>query len=169
LKLSQITIDLTPWVGNGNLHPNFENIKKALEERKFLLFEYTNSVGQKSNRKIEPYRLVLKKSNWYLQGYCTVRQEFRTFKLSRISSLEVLDETFIPREFDANRLGAWDNLGENIIVIKLLAHESLRNRIAEYCGEERTKCCYCFVSDGNSFLDNAIDSSSNRTRRTAIS
>lgn len=63
-------------------------------------------------------------------------EKFRTFKLSRISSLEVLDETFIPRKFDAKPLGAWDNLAKNIIEIKLLVHESLRDRISEYCGEE---------------------------------
>ncbi|QHQ61983.1 WYL domain-containing protein [Anaerocolumna sedimenticola] len=136
LKSNQITVDLTPWIGYGKLHPNLEKIKKALDEKKFLSFEYSNSDGKKSNRKIEPYRLVLKKSNWYLQGYCTFRQEFRTFKLSRISSIEVLYETFIPREFDTKPLGAWDNLGKNIIIIKLLVHESLRDKISEYCGEE---------------------------------
>ena len=136
LKSNQITIDLTPWIGNRKLQSNLENIKKALDEKNFLSFEYSNSSGKKSNRKIEPYRLVLKESNWYLQGYCTFRGEFRIFKLSRISSLEFIDEIFIPREFDTKPLGVWDNIKKNIVVIKLLVHESLRDRISEYCGEE---------------------------------
>lgn len=50
--------------------------------------------------------------------------------------LEVLDETFIPREFDTKPLGMWEDLEKNIIVIKLLVHESLRDKMLEYCGEE---------------------------------
>jgi predicted DNA-binding transcriptional regulator YafY len=136
LKSNQITIDLTPWIGNRNLQPNLEKIKKALHEKRFLSFEYSNSSGEKSSRKIEPHRLVLKESNWYIQGYCTFRGEFRIFKLSRISSLEILDETFIPHDFDVKPLGVWDNIEKSIIVIKLLVHESLRDRMSEHCGEE---------------------------------
>ena len=136
LKSNQITIDLTPWIGNRKMQQGLEKINKALDEKRFLSFEYSDSSGKKSNREIEPYRLVLKESNWYLQGYCTFRGEFRIFKLSRISSLEVLDETFIPREFDTKPLGVWDNIEKNIIVIKLLVHESLRDRMSEHCGEE---------------------------------
>jgi len=136
LKSNQIIIDLTPWIGNRNLQPNLEKIKKALQDKRFISFEYSNSSGKKSNRKIEPYRLVLKESNWYLQGYCTFREEFRIFKLSRISSLDVLEEAFIPHELDTKPLGVWDKIEKNIIVIKLLVHESLRDRMSEHCGEE---------------------------------
>lgn len=136
LKSNQITIDLTPWIGNKNLQPNLEKIKRALNERKFLSFKYFNRNGQKSSRKIEPYRLVLKEVNWYLQGYCTLKQDFRIFKLSRISNLEILDEIFIPREFDNKSLGAWDYIERNIITVKLLVDESLRDKMIEHCGAE---------------------------------
>jgi len=136
LKSNQITIDLTPWIGNRNMQLSLEKIKKALDGKSFISFEYSNSSGKRSNRKIEPYRLVLKESNWYLQGYCTFRGGFRIFKLSRISLLEVLDETFIPREFDTRPLGMWEDIEKNIIVIKLLVHESLRDKMLEHCGEE---------------------------------
>jgi predicted DNA-binding transcriptional regulator YafY len=141
LKSNQITIDLTPWIGNKNMQPNLENIKKALNEKRCLSFEYSKRDGKKSNRIIEPYRLVLKESNWYLQGYCDFRKDFRTFKLSRISALEILDDTFIPREFDTKSLGAWDYIEKNIFTIKLLIHESLRDRMLEYCGEENIQSC----------------------------
>jgi len=136
LKSNQITIDLTPWIGNKNMKLNLDKIKKALNEKRLLFFEYSNNAGKKSNRKVEPYRLVLKESNWYLQGYCDSRHDFRTFKLSRISVLEILEDTFIPREFDIKSLGAWEYIEKNIIVIKLLVHESLREMMLEHCGEE---------------------------------
>ncbi len=136
LKSNQITIDITPWIGNKKLQPKLEKIKKALDEKKILSFEYSNSDGKKSNRKIEPYRLVLKESNWYLYGYCTFRQEFRIFKLSHISCLEVRNENFIPRDFNTKLLDGWDNLEKKISIIKLLVSESLRDRISDYCGED---------------------------------
>lgn len=136
LKLNQISIDLTPWNGNKNLQPNLEEIKKALNERKFISFDYSDRSGKRSKRKVEPYRLVLKAINWYLQGYCTSRQNFRIFKLSRISSLEVLEDTFTPREFDAKSLGSSAWIENRIITIKLLIDDSLKERIMEYCGEE---------------------------------
>jgi len=136
LKSSQITIDLTPWIGNKNLQPNLEKIKKALNDKKVLSFEYSKSSGKRSNRRIEPYRLVLKESHWYLQGYCDLRQDFRTFKLSRISTLEILEDTFIPREFHAKTLGSWGYIEKNIITIKLIVHESLIEKMVEHCGEE---------------------------------
>lgn len=139
LKSSQITIDLTSWAGNKNLQPNLEKIKKALNERKFLSFNYSDRGGKKSSRKVEPYRLVLKEANWYLQGYCTSRQDFRIFKLSRISVLEVFDDIFIPREFNAKALGGSDWIEKKIIIIKLSVHESLLERVVEYCGEENTQ------------------------------
>jgi predicted DNA-binding transcriptional regulator YafY len=136
LKSNQITIDLTSWIGNKNLQPNLEEIKKALNEGKFISFKYSDRDGKKSSRKVEPYRLVLKDINWYLQGYCTSRQDFRTFKLSRISALEILKDTFTPREFDAKPLGYSDWIKKKIIKIKLLIDESLREKLMGYCGEE---------------------------------
>lgn len=92
LKSNQISIDLTPWIGNKDLKSNLEQIKKAMNDKKILRFNYFDSKGKKSNRKVEPYQLVLKESNWYLQGYCISKQDFRIFKLSRISDIKVIEE-----------------------------------------------------------------------------
>jgi predicted DNA-binding transcriptional regulator YafY len=136
LKSNQITIDLAPWIGNKNLQPNLEKIKTALNDKKLLTFNYSDRNNKKTNRIVEPYRLVLKESNWYLQGYCDSRRDFRIFKLSRIGELEVLEETFTPRELDTVVLGAWEHIEKRISAIRLLVHESLRDRITEHCGEE---------------------------------
>lgn len=141
LKSSQITIDLTPWMGNKNMEINLEKTKKAMDEKKYLYFEYTDRSGKNSNRKIEPYQLVLKESHWYLQGYCSSKEDFRIFKLSRISDLEILDDTFSPRRFDAKLLGTWDYIEKKFITIKLLVHESLRERMVEHCGEDNIQYC----------------------------
>ncbi len=139
LKSNQISIDLTPWIGNKDLKSNLEQIKKAMNDKKILRFNYFDSKGKKSNRKVEPYQLVLKESNWYLQGYCISKQDFRIFKLSRISDIKVIEESFITREFNLKSVGYWDYIEKNIIMIKLLVDESLGEKMIEYCGEENIK------------------------------
>jgi len=139
LKSNQISIDLTPWIGNKDLKSNLEQIKKAMNDKKILIFNYFDSKGKKSNRKVEPYQLVLKESNWYLQGYCISKQDFRIFKLSRISDIKVIEESFITRKFNLKSLGSWDYIEKNIIMIKLLVDESLREKMIEHCGEENIK------------------------------
>lgn len=136
LKANQISIDLAPWIGNKNLQPNLEKIKRALNNNKLLTFNYSDRNNNKTNRKVEPYRLVLKESKWYLQGYCDSRQDFRIFKLSRIEKLEITEDTFIPRELGHIVFGAREHIEKRISSIKLLVHESLRDRITEHCGEE---------------------------------
>lgn len=136
LKSNQITIDLAPWIGNKNIHPYLTKIKTALNEKRLLSFMYSDRDSKKSIRKVEPYKLILKQSNWYLQGYCTSRKDLRTFKLSRISALEILEDTFHPRELDTKQLGAWGDIEKRLITVKLLVDESLRERMIEHCGEE---------------------------------
>lgn len=136
LKSNQIAVDHTPWIGNKKLNINIEEIRTALISSKLISFNYSSQNGAKSHRTIEPYRLVLKNSNWYLQGYCTNRKDYRTFKLSRISSLELLEQTFIPREFEFKELVLSSNSTEKSIPVKLLIDESLREMMIEFCGEE---------------------------------
>lgn len=136
LKSSQIFIDLTSWAGNKNLSPNLEKIKSALNASHYLCFNYSDSSGKRTVRTIEPYQLVLKEGHWYIQGYCTKRQDFRIFKLYRISGLDVLNHTFTPRPFNSKLLNDSCWIASRIVTIKLLIDNSLREQIAERCSEE---------------------------------
>lgn len=136
LKSSQIAIDHTPWFGDKSLRQNVEEIKTAVTENRYISFAYFDRNGLKSQRKIEPYRLVLKNSNWYIQGYCTAREDFRIFTVARISSLELLPETFLPREFDYGSLDVSFRTGRERITITLLVGETLRDSMVVFCGTE---------------------------------
>ncbi|MCD7909027.1 MAG: YafY family transcriptional regulator, partial [Clostridium sp.] len=57
LKVNQICIDLSPWMGNSNIQPYLEIIKAALQESRQLSFEYVAHHGKKSARTVEPYQL----------------------------------------------------------------------------------------------------------------
>ena len=136
LKASQIRIDLNPWTGGGNIQPHLELIKSALEENRLLTFEYIAHHGNKTTRIIEPCQLVLKGSHWYLQGYCRKRTDFRLFRLSRMSNLQMQEEMFTPREYQKPQLDFEDILETMQTKIKLRIHKSILDRVLDFCSYE---------------------------------
>jgi predicted DNA-binding transcriptional regulator YafY len=136
LKANQICIDLSPWMGNRNIQPYLEIIKTALQESKLLSFEYVAHHGNTTTRTVEPYQLVLKSSHWYLQGYCHKRNDFRLFRLSRISNLKIQEETFEPRDYQKPILDFADILETMQTKIKIRIHKSVMDRVLDFCSYE---------------------------------
>lgn len=145
LKVNQIHIDLSPWVGNRNIQNSIEMIKAAMQESKLLLFEYTGHHGNRSTRIVEPYQLVLKSSHWYFYGYCYERNDFRLFKLSRIAALQIKEVSFTPREYQKPLLDARDIVAEMEMKIKIRIHYSIMDRVLDYCSYEQ------FTPDGDEY------------------
>lgn len=143
LKANQICIDLSPWMGNGNIQSYLEIIKTALEESKLLSFGYADCHGNKTIRIVEPYQLVLKSSHWYFQGYCHKRNDYRLFRLSRISNLRMKEETFAPRDYQKPILDFAEILETLQTKIKIRIHKSVMDRVLDFCTYEH------FVPDGD--------------------
>lgn len=145
LKANQIYIDLSPWMGNSNIQPCLEIIKSALKENKnkLISFEYIAHRGNKTTRTVEPYQLVLKSSHWYLQGYCHKRNDFRLFRLSRMSNLQMQDESFTPRDYQKPQLAFDDVLATMQTKIIIRIHKSIMDRVLDFCS------CEHFSPDGN--------------------
>lgn len=136
LKVNQICIDLSPWTGNSSIQPYFEMIKEALQENRLLTFEYIAHHGNKGARTVEPYQLVLKNSHWYLQGYCHKRNDYRLFRLSRMSNLQMQEETFTARVYQKPILDFAEFLETMQTKIKIRIHKSIMDRVLDYCTYE---------------------------------
>lgn len=136
LKVNQICIDLSQWMSNSNIQPNLEIIKVALQESKLLSFVYIAHHGNKTTRTIEPYQLVLKGSHWYLYGYCHERNDFRLFRLSRMSNLQIQAKNFTLRNYQKPKLEFSDILTTMQIEIKIRIHKSIMDRVLDYCTYE---------------------------------
>ncbi len=156
LKANQIYIDLSPWMGNQNIQPYLERrIKTALQENKLLSFEYADRYGNKTARTAEPYQLVLKNSHWYWQGYCRKRNDFRLFKISRMSNLQIQEEFFTPRDYQKPQLDFADALTAMQTKIKIRIHKSVMDRVLDYCtyehfspdGDEHYIVCFPFIEN----------------------
>ncbi len=135
-KANQLSIDLSPWMGNRDLQPDLERIKTALQESRLLSFDYADRHGNKTARTAEPYRLVSKNSQWYWQGYCHIRHDFRLFKLSRTSNLQIENKTFVPRDPPKPQLDFADVLATLQTEIKIRIHPSVLDRVLDYCTVE---------------------------------
>ena len=145
LKANQIYIDLSPWMGNRNIQPYLEIIKTALQESRLLSFEYADRYGNRTARTAEPYQLVLKSSNWYWQGYCHERKDYRLFRVSRTVNLQLQAETFTPRDYQKPILDFADILETMQTKIKIRIHKSIMERVLDYCTYEH------FSPDGDEY------------------
>ena len=133
IKTNQICIDLSPWIGNQNIQPYLETIKAALQNCRLLSFEYIAHHGNKTVRIVEPYQLVLKSSHWYFFGYCYHRNDYRLCRLSRMSHLQMRQETFIPRNYQKPILDFEEILTAMQTEVKIRIHKSILDRALEYC------------------------------------
>ena len=91
---AHLLIDLSSWY-KTSLPPKIELIQKAIEQHRAICFTYYSPKGE-SERSVEPYYLVFHWSDWYVWGWCGLRQDFRLFKLNRITALST-GEPFAPR------------------------------------------------------------------------
>jgi len=70
--------------------------------RRRVAFHYESRDRTTSRREAEPYGIVHTDGRWYVVGRCRMRQALRTFRLDRLSELEVREESFErPPGFDA--------------------------------------------------------------------
>ena len=128
---------------------------------------------------MEPHRLLFKGNHWYAHGYCQTKKDFRLFKLSRISGIEITPDTFEPRVMPPVFSDFTDNMSQKMIDIELLAHSSILDRILDYCSEKDVtlvddnlyRVHFNFVEDGYgygilmSFGDKCVCASPSHVRR----
>jgi len=89
-----LQVNLSRWGADDWDNEKFEQLKHAILERRLIRFTYASSQGVTRTRQAMPARLVYKGQGWYLQAFDLDREDYRTFRLSRILALDTLEETF---------------------------------------------------------------------------
>ena len=82
-------------LGHGRPVPpeHFRAVLDALVKRHRLSIQYhARGSNEITGRQVSPQRLIRYQDNWYLDGWCHLRQGLRSFAVERISSLEVSDD-----------------------------------------------------------------------------
>lgn len=101
LNLGNLIIDGTAWGTVGVYTETLKLIQQAIESKNLVTISYVNREGEASERVIEPHLLALKQGLWYTYAYCTLRKEFRLFKVGRIEKAKLLSDTFSRREIES--------------------------------------------------------------------
>ncbi|AZK48246.1 helix-turn-helix transcriptional regulator [Paenibacillus lentus] len=91
----RIQIDFSPWRHSKADRAKFELLRQAALERRVVVFTYVDGKGEVTTaRSVEPMEIALKGYVWYLYGYCLRRNDYRTFRLSRIRELQTTPKLF---------------------------------------------------------------------------
>ena len=90
-----LEVDFSEWHYENDF---FNDLKAAILEQRIAQFDYYNSSGEKTARRVEPIQLWFKSTSWYLRAFCLTKQDMRLYKLSRIKNLVVRDERFVERD-----------------------------------------------------------------------
>ena len=72
---------------------HFQAVASALLERRRLRIRYTaRSRGETEEREVSPQRLVHYRDNWYLDAWCHLRHELRSFSVDAMQTAKALPE-----------------------------------------------------------------------------
>jgi predicted DNA-binding transcriptional regulator YafY len=133
VKTEQIMFDLSSWIRSKEPNSMLHTIKSAIEQKHTLAFSYLGHRGQENFTIIEPHRLIFKNNQWYLQGYSTVKQDFRLFKLRRMYNLQCESDTFCLKKLPHPFSDFTHKMSKKTFKIKLLIESSAIDRMLDYC------------------------------------
>jgi predicted DNA-binding transcriptional regulator YafY len=136
-KLNRIVIDLSPWQDDAAMREKLAEIMLAIENCKLMAFTYNDSGGAKTRRTVEPYSLILKAQNWYVYAWCTLRNNFRYFRVSRLAELVTFEKAFVPRQVSSQPLPERQILNQMgpPVALELAFIEELESIVEEFFRE----------------------------------
>jgi predicted DNA-binding transcriptional regulator YafY len=79
----------------------------ACRDREQVRFDYRRRDGEHSERVVEPHRLVTAERRWYLVAYDLRRDDWRTFRVDRLSGAALAGGRCTPREIPGGDAGAF--------------------------------------------------------------
>ena len=68
-------------------------LQEALQRGCSVLLRYTSGQGVVSTRRVDPIRIDVRMGRYYLIGFCHLRQAERSFRVDRIQSIDLADDT----------------------------------------------------------------------------
>lgn len=87
-------IDFSTWTKSNAKKEAFQLLQSAIFQRKRITFDYHNGNNETMKRTVEPLKLVFKSTDWYLYGFCLLRNDYRFFRLTRIRNLVMSNEEY---------------------------------------------------------------------------
>jgi predicted DNA-binding transcriptional regulator YafY len=83
------------------------SIAATARDREIMRFRYSDHSGSGTERKVEPYRLVNWGRRWYLVAFDLDRNDWRTFRVDRLSEPHSIGHRFTLRPLPAEDIAAY--------------------------------------------------------------
>lgn len=101
---SQVGVEGAPTAADSTatdpLVPSLALIRESVSRGVQLELDYQNSQGQRERRRVDPLRIESIDTDWYLRGWCHLREAVRTFRLDRISNAIITEQPIEHRASD---------------------------------------------------------------------
>ncbi|GED30281.1 helix-turn-helix transcriptional regulator [Brevibacillus centrosporus] len=109
-------------------------IQAILEERTIDSVYHTQYRNTTTERKIDPYYLVPRDQRFYLIGYCHLKKEIRTFRISRFLKIDPTTQSFDKGDFNIKKYlkNTWSiEQGDKNITFKVRFNAAVARYIKE--------------------------------------
>lgn len=138
LSADTIIIDGSAWGDTSAYKEKTEVLERAIKKLNTVFIIYHDRGGKITDRTVEPISFVLKEGLWYLYAYCRLRNDYRTFKISRIETIIINSERFDKHKADKGFSFTQTENKEKIELI-LKVYEKARYDVEEWLGIESVK------------------------------
>lgn len=109
---NRIYIDPVAWWHGEQIRTHLNTIQAAVYDNHIIQMDYQRHDGTRLKRTVHPYGLVAKASVWYL--IAAHDDIFRSYRISRISQVNVLNRTFV-RDETFNLESYWRESSRNFL------------------------------------------------------
>jgi predicted DNA-binding transcriptional regulator YafY len=137
LFFKQMVIDIAPYGRSEKYKEILKTIQRSIFNNHIIRIIYTNAKGERLERTIEPLTLIMKGNTWYLFAFCRKRNDFRIFRLSRIKSIEILDQTFVRKDVSHEKYINENDEARKAALIVLKFSPEARVRVEDYFDEDQ--------------------------------
>jgi predicted DNA-binding transcriptional regulator YafY len=138
--------------GKGVDPATLVEVAQACRDTERLHFNYADREAARSERRVEPYRLVLMGRRWYLIAWDLDRQDWRSFRLDRLSEPRSTGAPFAVRELPFEDAAAFLRTGIDSVARQLQVEaivfapaEEVRSRLGAWASVENLHDGSCRV------------------------
>lgn len=104
-------------------------VATALRRGVAVSFTYKAPDAQPTIRTVDPVKVHIADGQWYLQGWCHLREAMRTFHLDRVSHLQLTD---IPITHAGETAPGWFETSEDDVVARIRFPEAVARLLGDY-------------------------------------
>lgn len=93
--LAEARVFVPEFLAKGMPAAELDLLRRAIRERRLADFAYSRADGGASRRRVRPLGLYFWGKAWTLAAWCELRDDFRHFRLDRMSGLALLEDRFV--------------------------------------------------------------------------